>query len=215
MAETEEIETTTSLETFSEGASDELSFNLEQADFDTSEPIVIEEAKTSTKKTFHPIEFLKGHRPDDALLAGMWSFHFDGEGEFSKYFYNTSNPKNFNEVNNLVGLQYASLFAATFTNSHDRQTFLAGVTRNIINKELGKSNLFFQSGYRAGIIYGYGDQFPNLGGFSPVIFLTAGLKYKIFGVELNYAPGTPVVGVVTRVNFAPIINMYKSAKNSK
>lgn len=160
-------------------------------------------------------EFIKGYRPDDALLLGMWSFHFDGEGEFSKYFYNTKDARNYNEANNLVGIQYASLCAATFTNSHNNQTFVLGVNRNLIDKKIGQTDLHFQSGYRAGIIYGYGDQFPNLGGISPVLFLTAGLKYKLFGVEINYVPGTPVPGIITRINLAPLLDKYKAEAAKK
>ncbi|MDX1919496.1 MAG: hypothetical protein SFU25_02040 [Candidatus Caenarcaniphilales bacterium] len=196
---------------------EDLELKVFEDDSEIDAPININESanpiRKRRKRGFK--EFIKGYRPDDAILLGMWSFHFDGEGEFSKHFYGTKDARNHNEVNNLVGIQYASICAATFTNSHDRQTFVLGVNRNLIDKKIGQTDLHFQSGYRAGIIYGYGDQFPNLGGVSPVLFLTAGLKYKIFGVELNYVPGTPVPGLITRINLAPIVDKFNRSSAKK
>ncbi len=127
----------------------------------------------------------------DALLLGMWSLH--------------TSPERRNSTQNLVGLQYLGYFAATFRNSYFKQSYFGGITRTIYIKRLAQ-DLDFDITYKAGLIWGYQDRYPNLGGISPLIFPTFGLSYKMFGADFEIFPARyPVFSVSCRVNIERLI----------
>jgi hypothetical protein len=163
-------------------------------------PIVAPQAEETLKPVDGWIS-LWGVPSRDALLLGMWSLH--------------TSPKRHNSTQNLVGLQYHGYFAVTFKNSYYKQSYFGGVTRTIYIKRIAQ-DLDFDITYKAGLIWGYQDRYPNLGGISPVIFPTFGLSYKMFGTDFVIFPARyPAFAVSFRVNIERLIDRrFKTPYNN-
>lgn len=130
----------------------------------------------------------------DALLVGMWSLHTSPDRH-------ERNP-----TQNLVGLQYRGYFASTLKNSYYKRSFFAGVTRTIYLKKLAQ-DFNFDITYKAGLITGYAEHYPNLGGITPLILPTFGLSYKMLGADFAIYPSAhPVFSVNFRVNIDKFIS---------
>lgn len=144
--------------------------------------------KLSVKNTKNPWDVLKGTPAGDALLLNMLSFH--------------TSSKKYNSTNDLLGIQYKGYILSTLVNSYDERTFFAGVGRKLIEKELkSNSNCSLGIGYRAGLIHGYGDKYPNLIGFTPLVLPVFSLDYKRLGADLIVIPGKrPVFTLNFRFN---------------
>jgi hypothetical protein len=124
----------------------------------------------------------------DALLLGMWSLH------------TSPHRHERNPTQNLIGLQYQGYFASALKNSYYKQSYFAGVTRTIYLKRLAQ-DFSFDITYKAGLITGYGEHYPNLGGISPFVLPTFGLSYKMLGMDFAIYPSAyPVFSVNFRVN---------------
>jgi len=123
---------------------------------------------------------LWGRPARDALLLGMWSLHMDGSGEL---FGSGEN----NEENHLFGLQVAGMTAGTFINSHHRRSFFGGVARELYSRPLADA-LRFDLGYKAGIMSGYGPEFPDLAGLTAFIAAFAGISWNRLGFDLGLTP---------------------------
>ena len=133
-------------------------------------------------------DYIKGRPARDALVFGMWSLHLDGSGEF---FGTGSN----NDHNHLLGFQYKGFNAGTFINSHWDRTYSAGLSREVYSRQYSPE-LRFDAGYRAGFLYGYADNLPNILGISAYVMPVVGLSWKRAGLDLGLTP----VGVLT-LNF--------------
>lgn len=124
----------------------------------------------------------------DAVLAGMWSLH-TSEDRHER-----------NPTQNLIGLQYRGYFASALKNSYYKQSYFAGVTRTIYLKKLAQ-DLSFDITYKAGLITGYGEHYPDIGGISPLVLPTFGLSYKMLGADFAIYPSAhPVFSVNCRIN---------------
>ncbi len=141
--------------------------------------------------------FLKGKKSRNALYGGMWTTHMGTDKEYE-------------ENNRLLALQYQGIFLATFRNSHADQTVAAGVARTVAEKTFGE-NLEVDAGYKVGPMYGYKQGVPTVAGVSVLPFVTMGVSYKAFGVDLNYVPFTNVASLNTRINLTPLF----SRRNNK
>jgi hypothetical protein len=137
---------------------------------------------------------VKGTPMDDSIMLGMQSYH-------------TSNRHDFNEKNNLVGIEYRGYTFNTLKNSFNDQSYLAGVSRQIWQKHVCK-NLDVNLQYKAGLLYGYKDRYPNIGGITPLALPFVGVTVmKKIGVDLLFVPGTTPIFAA---NFRLGIPKFKS-----
>jgi hypothetical protein len=134
------------------------------------------------------LETIKGRKARDALLLGMWSLHLNGSGR-------STGHGNNNEVNQLLGVQYYGLTAGTFVNSQDRRSFFGGVAREVWSNEC-TPDVRFDIGYKAGLMTGYQEKFPDLQGVVPFLAAFFGVSFKRMGVDVGVTP----LGVFT-LNF--------------
>ena len=177
------------------------------ADTSTAEPISLSETDTHqpevstvvftavSDKAIKTFRFLKGQPVRDSILLGMWSYHFDA-----------ADRKISNQTQNLLGVQFKGINLSTYNNSNYDQSYFLGVARNVYTKNLGLKDLELEAGYRAGAIYGYGDQFPNVFGVSPLVIPVVGLSYKMAGVDFVFVPGTWVGSINCRINVDKVIS---------
>lgn len=151
--------------------------------------------------------FVKGRPADNAVLLGLFSLHTE--------------PGSFDEDrwhHELVGVQYRGYSISTFTNSHNDQMFAANISRTVYEKKLpslpirnvGWRNLSFQAGYRAGIMYGYKEKVPEIGGFTPFVLPYFSLVNDYVGIDMIFIPSAPdfyplfIIG--TRIQLDPILD---------
>ena len=127
-----------------------------------------------------------GWAPKNALFLGMWSIHLDGTGE---YFGNGSN----NDQQDLLGIQLFGFAAGTFINSHDDPCWLFGPAREIYTHQLAR-DLRFDIGYKFGLLYGYGDDLPNINGMSVFANAVFSFTYKRLGFDIGVLPTFIVTG---------------------
>ena len=126
-----------------------------------------------------------GKKARDAVLLGMWTLHLDGTGEFF------GDGRN-NDEAYLIGAQYYGITAGTFINSHDDRAWFLGPAREFYSHNFTQ-NSRMDIGYRFGLLYGYGDELPNLGGMSVFAAGTIGFSWKRVGVDIGLIP----VGIIT------------------
>jgi hypothetical protein len=132
-------------------------------------------------------EVLWGYTPPSGIQLGMWSWH---------YFFTSPFGSDTNWQQNLIGYNYKSLYLATFSNSQFRQTFSAGVRRNLWAENKDEWRLSF--GYNAGIALGYKDgRGLSISRWSPIIPILQ-IFYDIawhgFGVEFAMVPSVASIG---------------------
>lgn len=167
------------------------------------EPVVKEPPKpleTGIARSQTPVEKLRGLLTDswntikgkparNSVSIGMYSYH------------TSSKRKTMNQKNNLVGVEYKGIAAGTFNNSYRKQSYFIGVARKIYTKQFTK-DISMDLKYRLGLVYGYGDKYPNLAGISPLILPMVGTNYKRYGLDLIVIPSkTPVFAGSFRIGF--------------
>ncbi|MDD3593132.1 MAG: hypothetical protein PHX18_00720 [Candidatus Gastranaerophilales bacterium] len=154
--------------------------------------------KTSASAGVTFWQFIKGVPMDDGIIIGMWSYHTEPGGH-DKY----------TETNNLIGLQVKGVFATTFVNSWGDRSYFFGVSRKFWEKQY-KYGFKLNGQYKAGLMYGYYDRYPNIANFSPFIFPVLGVNYKNIAVDLSMIPSNyPIFVAMCRID-AP-----KFKKNTK
>lgn len=126
-----------------------------------------------------------GKKARDAVLAGMWSIHLDGTGEY------WGDGRN-NDQNHLIGLQYYGWSAGTFINSKDDRAWYVGPAREVYSYNFNPDTRF-DIGYKFGLLYGYGDELINVGGMSVFAIASFGISWKRLGFDLGVLP----VGILT------------------
>ncbi len=127
-----------------------------------------------------------GVKSRDALLLGMWSLHLDGTGE---YFGDGRN----NDQGNMFGIQLFGLSGGTFINSHDDRAWYFGPSRDVYSRQLSE-NTRFDIGYKFGVLYGYDDDLPNVGGITPFIMAVFGFSWKRLGFDIGVLPTAILTG---------------------
>lgn len=133
-----------------------------------------------------------GKKARDALLLGMWSIHLKGSGE---HFGNG----NSNEQNNLLGIQYYGLAVGTFINSYDDRSWFFGPVREVYSRKISE-NTRLDIGYKLGLLFGYGDHMPNVGGTSLFGAGTFGFSWHRLGADIMIIP-TGVISGGFRIDF--------------
>lgn len=146
------------------------------ADSNDVEPIANSEGSASAafwKKVW-------GQQPRDALLLGMWSIHLDGTGEYFGFGKN-------NDQQYLVGMQLSGLAGGTFINSHLDRCWIFGPSREVYSRYLS-DHTRFDIGHKFGLLYGYGDDLPNIGGVSVFWEAIFSISWKRVGIDLGILP---------------------------
>ncbi len=117
-----------------------------------------------------------------SMLIGFWTRHADRSDDT-------------NEKTGMIALLYNDYMVSRFTNSYHDETFFAGKRFHTKKFNLGPfEHLGIQGNLYTGIMHGYSDNLPNIGGISPGALPTIGLLWKQTSVELGYIP-TPSGGV--------------------
>jgi len=118
-------------------------------------------------------DFLKGEKIDNSILLGMFSHH--------------TSPNRHNETHNIIGIDYKGYSIGTFKNSYSDQTYYAGISRKIYEHYL-RENLKFDIKYKAIVMHGYADHYPDLAGFTPIIMPIFGLTFGHTGMDFIAIP---------------------------
>jgi hypothetical protein len=100
-----------------------------------------------------------------------------------------------NEDSDFIALSYDQYSISRFKNSYDDETWFGGVNYRTPKLNIFKaSDFYFQGNLYAGLVYGYKDHLPNLGGVTPAFIPTIGLGYNWVCLEMLYFP-TPSGGI--------------------
>jgi hypothetical protein len=101
--------------------------------------------------------------------------------------------------NHFWGATYRGFHAGTFITSHDDRGYVVGVQR-VLAAARGRA-VSAELGYRAGLIYGYDEEFLAVAGRIPVLPALTGmvdLTWKTLGLQITYAGIVMTVGGVVR-----------------
>jgi hypothetical protein len=117
-----------------------------------------------------------------SVLVGFWTRHVDRSDDT-------------NEKTGMIAFLYNDYMISRFINSYHDETFFAGKRLHTKKFNLGKfQHLGVQGNLYTGLMLGYSDNLPNIGGISIGALPTIGLLWKQTSVELGYVP-TPSGGV--------------------
>ena len=118
-----------------------------------------------------------------SVLTGFWTRHVDRSDDT-------------NEKTGMIAFLYNDFMVSRFINSYHDETFFAGKRFHTKKFNLGIfKDIGVQGNLYTGLMYGYSDNLPNLGGLSVGALPTVGLVWKKTSAELGYVP-TPKGGVV-------------------
>ncbi|HIH33388.1 MAG TPA: hypothetical protein HA227_04005 [Candidatus Diapherotrites archaeon] len=133
-------------------------------------------------------EFVKGEPSDNALNLLMFSYHTREDRD------------QMNESNKLVAIDLDGYTLGTYNNSYHSQTYYAGITRKIYEKNLPEDvNMDFK--YKLMAMHGYERYEFNIGGITPLIVPVIGISKGLVGVDFLISPGRTVTFATTfRVN---------------
>ncbi len=131
-------------------------------------------------------ETVWGQTPENNILLGMWTLHFNKESR-----------RNDNWQNNAIGIQYKGINVATFSNSFYEQVYVLAFSRQVYVTDMSE-NSKFSAGYRVGGMYGYdgklgafADKYPIV----PLVQIYTHFQYKRVGIEFTYT------GIVASASF--------------
>ncbi len=117
-----------------------------------------------------------------SVLTGFWTRHVDRSDDT-------------NEKTGMIAFLYKDYMVSRFINSYHDETFFVGKRWHTEKFDLGIfKDLGVQGNLYTGLMYGYSDNLPNIGGLSVGALPTVGLVWKKTSAELGYAP-TPKGGV--------------------
>ncbi len=136
-----------------------------------------ESDKATQSSAYHKIKhFLKGKPAQNQLMLGMWAYHID-------------TSRHYRDTNDLLGIQYKGIMAATFLNSYSKQTFVLAVARTVYQANWLNHKINYALGYKFGPMVGYTEGVPNIGGFTLLPMVVNSLNIYHFGVDFNLVPG--------------------------
>ena len=133
-------------------------------------------------------EFIKGEPGDNALNLLMFSYHTREDRD------------QMNESNKLVAIDYDGYTLGTYNNSYHTQTYYAGITRKLYEKNLPEGvNMDFK--YKLMALHGYENYEFNIAGITPLIVPMIGISKGLVGIDFLISPGRTVTFATTfRVN---------------
>jgi hypothetical protein len=131
---------------------------------------------------FVPIPCHAKNTGEFSVLTGFWTRHVDRSDDT-------------NEKTGMIAFTYNDYMVSRFINSYNDETFFVGKRLHTQIYNLGKfMDLGVQGNLYAGLMHGYSDNLPNIGGLSVGALPTVGLVWKKTSAELGYVP-TPKDGV--------------------
>ena len=89
-----------------------------------------------------------------------------------------------NERNNVLGISVDGYFASTFNNSHGHRSWLMGKVFSTRKFDLWDTGLYARANLYAGVLYGYGDDMPDVAGWT--IGASPGLEVSHRRLEMGY-----------------------------
>jgi hypothetical protein len=130
-------------------------------------------------------DVILGEPSQNKLYVGMWSDHFlKGNEEYET-------------ENNLIGISYGGYFFGTFINSYDDRTWSGGVQRDFYRNRWRRLKL--DSGYRAGLLYGYDTITIPDTKLGPLFQVYADVSYRQFGLQFSWALEVVTAGFFVRL----------------
>lgn len=123
-------------------------------------------------------DFIKGKAPENAMLLGMFTLHF-----------NPNSLKKDRWSNDLIGGVYKGFFAGTLINSFNDRAYVFGIQRDVYTKKYS-NNWQINSGYRLGLITGYDSRMTKVADKTKVLpfpEIYSDFMYKKVGVELSWS----------------------------
>lgn len=110
-----------------------------------------------------------------------------GYAPICKHF---DNGENMNEVNHGVFMSYDHWFFGTFNNSSYIQSWFIGQTFKSKKWKLSNNNLYTNLNLHLGLLYGYGEDMPDIAGWTIGAAPTIEIGYKQFAIETMVQPFT-------------------------
>ena len=124
-------------------------------------------------------EFVKGVPSQNSLDLIMFSYH------------TRKDRAEMNESNKLVGIDLNGYTLGTYNNSYHSQTYYAGITRKIFEKEL-PAGVNMDLNYKLMAMRGYQRYEFNIGGITPLIVPVLGFSKGPIGIDFLASPGKTV-----------------------
>jgi hypothetical protein len=119
-----------------------------------------------------------------SVAVGLYTWHFDSE--------------NANNFNRLLAFSYDNWCIGWFNNSHYNETIFGGYAFRTDKYKFSENEKWFVRGNAyLGIVYGYGDDLPNVGGISPFALPTGEIGYGRYSLEIGVIPAPGAAGYVT------------------
>ena len=118
-----------------------------------------------------------------SMVIGFWTRHVDRSDDT-------------NEKTGMIAFLYNDYMISRFINSYHDETFFAGKRLHTKKFDLGKksNDIGIQGNLYTGLMHGYADKLPNIGGLTIGALPTIGLLWDKTSVEVGYIP-TPKGGV--------------------
>lgn len=153
------------------------------AEAPTAEAVNLKEAQKERGRGW--LEVMLGDPGQDNLYVGMWSHHFlEGNEEYQTQ-------------NDLLGISYGGYYFGTFITSFDDRAWSGGVQRDVYRNRWHRLNL--DTGYRAGLLYGYEERTLGNTELGPLFQVYADVSYRQFGLQFSWALEVVTAGFFVRI----------------
>ena len=111
-----------------------------------------------------------------SLSVGLWAHHMETSSDT-------------NERIDLLAISYNNYIMSRFKNSFSDETYFAGKRFHTKRRCYDRSaDWYAQGNLYLGLMHGYDDNLPGIGGISPGLLPTFGLGYRRTSFELGYVP---------------------------
>lgn len=128
----------------------------------------------------HAGEFFENH--EVSIGYAPFCYHFKNDGDLNE------------NDNHAVQVAIDQWFAMTFRNSHHDRTFVAGYEFRTPKWEpFNEGTWFLRGGFPVGLMYGYKDHLPNVGGVTLAAAPLFEVGYKQFSVKTMVIPVGDIV----------------------
>jgi hypothetical protein len=112
------------------------------------------------------------------------------------------NGEDYNEDNDIIALSVNRWVGTTFVNSYDKRSYGLGRTFRTGKWSPIDDDFFGRLNLSVGAIYGYGEQLPDVGGWTPGAVPALEVGYKRVSFDTIFIPsGSPVVSSLIKITF--------------
>lgn len=142
---------------------------------------------------------------EKALLKNSWDFIKGKAGDNSAnllmFSYHTRKDRALlNDSNKLLAVDYNGYCLGTYYNSYHAQTYYAGISRKLFEKDLIEG-INMDVKYKLMVLRGYKNYEFNINGFTPLIVPMIGFSKGLVGVDFLISPGKTLTFATTfRIN---------------